>query len=360
MIGKGMYDIDTPALVIDLDGMERNIRRMADFFRDRPAKLRPHAKTHKTPELARMQLDAGAIGITCAKLGEAEVMANAGIRDLLVANEVIGTPKIARLVEVARRSDIMVAVDSAENARAISEAAEEAGVRVRVLIEVDVGQNRCGVKPGEPAVRLAQEVLKRRGLLFRGIMGYEGHIVLNPDREARESECQKSMTQLVGTKEALEAAGIPVEIVSGGGTGTYAVTGAFPGVTEVQAGSYITMDARYKGLNLGFECALTVLTTVVSRNGPEVVVCDAGMKAVTREFGMPESKDPRMEVTHLSEEHGKLAVKDPGGVPHRVGDKIEIIPSHGCTTINLHDTFYGVRAGKVEAVWDIAARGKVR
>lgn len=360
MIGKSVYDIDTPALVIDLDAMERNIRRMADFFRDRPANLRPHAKTHKTPELAKMQLDAGAIGITCAKLGEAEVMADAGIRGLLVANEVIGAQKIARLAEVAKKSDIIVAVDQAENAREISDAALAAGVQVGILIEVDVGQGRCGVKPGGPAVRLAQEVLKLRGLRFRGIMGYEGHIVLNPDREVRESECQRSMTQLVGTKEAIEAAGIPVEIVSGGGTGTYSVTGAFPGVTEVQAGSYITMDARYKGLDLGFECALTVLTTVVSRNGPEVVICDAGMKAVTREFGMPESKDPRMEVLHLSEEHGKLGVKDAGGVPYRVGDKIELIPSHGCTTINLHDTFYGARAGRVEAVWDIAARGKVR
>ncbi len=358
MLGKSVYDIDTPALVIDIDAMAGNIRRMADFFRDRPAKLRPHAKTHKTPELARMQLDAGAIGITCAKLGEAEVMADAGIRDLLLANEVIGAQKIARLVAVAKKSDIMIAVDTAENAREISDAAVAAGVRVRVLVEVDIGQGRCGVPPGAPAVRLAQEVLKCRGLAFKGIMGYEGHVVLNPDREARESACQQAMTLLVGTKHDLEAAGIPVEIVSGGGTGTYAVTGTFPGVTEVQAGSYITMDARYKGLDLGFACALTVLTTVVSRNGADVIVCDAGMKAVTREFGMPESKDARMEVAHLSEEHGKLIAKAP--VPHRVGDKIELIPSHGCTTINLHDTFYGVRNGRVEAVWDIAARGKVR
>lgn len=344
MLGSSMYDIDTPALVIDIDAMGRNIRRMADFFRDRPAKLRPHAKTHKTPELARMQLDAGAIGITCAKLGEAEVMADAGIRDLLLANEVIGAQKIARLVAVAKKADIMIAVDTAENAREVSDAAVAAGVRVRVLVEVDIGQGRCGVPPGAPAVRLAQEVIKCKGLAFKGIMGYEGHIVLNPDREARETGCQQAMTLLVGTKNDLEAAGIPVEIVSGGGTGTYAVTGSFPGVTEVQAGSYITMDARYKGLDLGFECALTVLTTVVSRNGADVVVCDAGMKAVTREFGMPESKDARMEVAHLSEEHGKLIVKS--AVPHRVGDKIELIPSHGCTTINLHDTFYGVRGGR--------------
>ncbi len=350
------FDIDTPALLIDLDKMERNIEKMAKFFRDRPCNVRPHTKTHKCPVLAHKQLQAGAEGITCAKLGEAEVMAEAGVRDILIANQIVGAQKVARLAELARHCDVMVAVESAQNAAELSWAMKDAGAALRILIEVDVGMHRCGVKSAEEALSLARMVLDSPGLNFQGIMGYEGHAVMIPDREDRRQACIDSMTVLTNVKETLEKNGIEVKIVSAGGTGTYDVAGAFPGVTEVQAGSYILMDSKYRGVLQDFECALTLLSTVTSRPDEETAIIDAGMKAMTFEFGMPElvGVDGAF-VSFLSEEHGHLYIED---ADLKVGQKVELIPSHCCTTINLHDNFYAVRGDHVEAVWPISARGK--
>ncbi len=357
-VGLRVEDLDTPALLVDLEALERNIRRMADFFASVPANLRPHVKTHKTPAIAHKQIAAGAQGITCAKLGEAEVMAAAGIDDILIANQVVGPAKIARLMGLARQISVTVAVDNPQNVADLSAAATAAGATVGVLVEVNVGMNRCGVAPGEAAVALAQQVARSPGLRFRGVMGYEGHCVAIPDRREREEKARAAMALLIATKEMIEAAGLPVEVVSGGGTGTFDITGRYPGVTEVQAGSYVTMDTSYRRLDLGFECALTVLTTVISRPQPGLAIVDAGMKAITPEFGMPEPKGlPGARVVRLSEEHGKIELAD-GGLS--VGDKLELIPSHGCTTFNLHDRLYAVRAGRVEAVWPIAGRGQFR
>jgi D-serine deaminase-like pyridoxal phosphate-dependent protein len=357
-VGLPMEAVDTPSLLIDVGALERNIGRMAAFFATVPANLRPHFKTHKTPVIARKQIEAGARGITCAKVGEAEALVEGGIDDVLIANQVVGQTKLARLAGLARHARIAVAVDNPDNVAALSAAAQSAGSTVDVLVEINVGMNRCGVEPGEPARLLARRVLDSRGLRLRGLMGYEGHCQNIADRTEREAAVERSFGVLRETQRLLEASGIPVEVMSGGGTGTHDITGRFPWMTEIQAGSYATMDSTYAKLGLGFECALTLAATVISRPTPERAILDSGMKSITGEFGMPQVKNlPGAKLARLSEEHGTLELQ---GASPRLGDKIELIPSHGCTTINLHDRFYGVRNGRVEAVWEIAGRGAFR
>lgn len=358
-VGMPKEEIDTPALLIDLDKLEANIARMADFFADRPAALRPHTKTHKCPVIAWKQIEAGAVGVTCAKLDEAEILALAGIHDILIANQVVGRRKIERLIGLATWTDVMVAVDDPCNVADLSAVAASRGVSLRVLVEVDVGLGRCGVAPGEAAVKLAKQVATSPGLRFEGLMGYEGHAVLRPIFEEREKLAEAAMALLIETKEAVESSGLEVRVVSGGGTGTYNITGAYPGVTEVQAGSYTTMDVRYRDTGVPFDCALTCLTMVISVPRIGAAVADAGTKALTTEFGMPEVVGLEgVTVARLSEEHGILQLGP--GVHLCPGEKIEFIPSHGCTTINLHEQFYAIRDGVVEAIWPIAARGGFR
>jgi D-serine deaminase-like pyridoxal phosphate-dependent protein len=351
-------EIDTPALVLDIKKLKRNIQKMADFFRDKPAGLRPHFKTPKTVEIAKMQLAAGAVGITCAKLGEAELLVEAGVKDILIANEIIGPNKIERLIGLVKKCpELKIAVDSETGVDQLSEAASKAGVEVGVLVEINVGMPRCGVAP-EAGVALARLVSKSKGVKLAGVMGYEGHIVLNEDRERREQECKKSMTALVGAKEMIEKAGMECRIVSGGGTGTYYVTGAFPGVTEVQAGSYCLMDTRYDKLGLGFEKAVTILTTVISNAFPGFLITDAGEKMMSIEFGMPELIGfPTARMLFLSEEHGHLQFTgDNPGI--KIGDQGELYPSHICTTLNLNDWLWVADGDKVVDRWKIAGRGK--
>ena len=360
-IGCAKEDIDTPALLIDLPAMERNIARMAAFFADKPAKLRPHAKTHKCPIIAQKQLAAGsAVGITCAKLGEAEVLVEGGIRNILIANQIVGRQKIARLVGLARHAEIMVAVDNPENVADLAAAAQAAGATIGVLVEVNVGMNRCGVEPGEPALALARVVAASKGLRFLGLQGYEGHLVMHPSPEERREKALADMAKLVETRRLIERSGLEVKIVSGVGTGTYNISGTLPGIDEVQAGSYVFMDTKYRSVGIDFECALTVLATVISRPTPTLAITDAGAKVLTYEFGMPEVKGiPGATLKKLSEEHGTVVFEAPNR-ELKVGDKIEFIVSHGCTTINLHDRYFAVRDGRLEAVWPIAARGKAQ
>jgi D-serine deaminase-like pyridoxal phosphate-dependent protein len=358
-IGDGIGDIDTPALLIELDAMERNIRTMADTFSTLPAKLRPHVKTHKCPIIAHKQIAAGAIGVTCAKLGEAEAMIEAGIRNVLVANEVVGEPKVTRLVNAAKHSDIIVAVDDARNVRHLAEAARAKGVTLNVVIEVEVGNNRCGVQPGEATLGLAREIARHGHLRLVGLLGYEGHCQFIQKLEERRAKANEAMGKLVSSREMLEDARFDVEIVSAGGTGTHMVTGRYPGVTEVEAGSYVFMDAKYstiEGLDQ-FRHALTVLSTVISRPKPDLAVCDAGLKAITFEFGRPPVKGMEgVEYLAPSEEHGRLKLDPDSDL--KPGDKIEFIVTHCCTNTNLYDQFHCVRDGRLEAIWRIAARGR--
>ncbi len=358
-LGAEKSEIDTPALLIDLDVMEGNIEEMARFFRSVTAGLRPHEKTHKCPIIAHKQIEAGAIGITCAKLGEAEAMVEAGIRDVLVANQVVGEPKVTRLVNLAKHSDIIVAVDNAGNVRHLADSAREKGVRLNVLIEVDVGNNRCGTAPGKPTLDLAREVASHPSLNLGGLLGYEGFCQNIRSLEERREKAHGAMAKLISAKDTLEDAGFGIEIVSAGGTGTHMITGKYPGVTEVEAGSYVFMDATYskvEGLE-GFGKAMTVLTTVISLPRPGVAICDAGLKAVTTEFGLPPVVEIRgVDYERASEEHGRLKVEPDSKI--KAGDKIELLVTHCCTNSNLYDSFHCVRDGSLEAVWKISARGK--
>ena len=364
-IGMQKTELDTPALLIDLDKMEANIQTMADYFTTVNAMLRPHVKTHKTPIISHKQIAAGAIGVTCAKLGEAEAVIHAGVRDVLIANQVVGSHKIARLINLARHSEIMVAVDNPQNVRDISAAAAAKGVTVRMLVEVNVGMNRCGVDSGKPALELAKQIRQSSNLKFEGLMGYEGHTVAKPDLKEREANVREAMQHLIDAKHYLEKHGVEVSIMSGGGTGTFNITGSIPEMTEVQAGSYIFMDSTYRnveGVGDQFDCSLSVLATVVSRPAPDRVIVDTGLKMLAKEFGIPQPIGiTGIEMTGLSEEHGTLKSVGQGSdtnVSLTPGDKIEILPTHCCTTVNLHDRYYGIRNGIVESVWDIAARGK--
>jgi D-serine deaminase-like pyridoxal phosphate-dependent protein len=353
-------EVDTPALLLDADALEANLRTMASFFAQRHCKLRPHFKSHKCTAIARLQMKAGAVGITCAKLGEAEVVADAGIRNILIANQIVGPLKIRRLVELCRRADPMVAVDSAMNVKMLSEAAMAAGVSIGVLVEVDVGMGRCGVAPGQPALELGRMVAASPALRFEGLQGYEGHCVDLRDEAERIKQTRHSLDLLVGTRRLIEQAGLRVNIVSGGGTGTYTINGDCEGVDEVQAGSYAAMDWWYSDIRPEFKQAMSILTTVISRPNPGVAVIDVGRKGVGAEWGAPRIKNlPGSDVASFgSEEHTKISV--PQDSPIQIGDRIEIIPSHGCTTSNLYSEFVVHRGGLVTDHWPIEGRGKLQ
>jgi len=363
-IGRELAAVDTPSLIIDLDVMERNLATMAAFFADKHTKLRPHAKTHKSPIIAHKQLALGAVGITCAKLGEAEIMVEAGVPDVLVANQIVGPTKIARLVGLLHHARVTVAVDDPANLRALAAAASERGVTLDVLVEINTGMNRCGVEPGEAAVRLAQVAADLPGIRFRGIQAYEGHLVNIANDAERAERVRAAMAPIVASRHAIEATGLPVEIVSGGGTGTFAHTGLLEGFDEVQAGSYVFMDAKYGeigGIGARFAPALTVLAMVISRPTNDRAILDIGRKTLGIDQGTPQLLDGPEGVRFLgfSEEHSTLAV---GGAARdlRPGDQVRVIPGHGCTTVNLYDRYIAARGDTVEAVWPIAARGRAQ
>jgi D-serine deaminase-like pyridoxal phosphate-dependent protein len=342
-------DIDTPALLADLDRMEANLEHMASFFRQVPAKLRPHFKNHKCPDLAARQLDAGAVGITCATLREAECLVHHGVRSVLLANEIVDAAKIRRFVELARRADVIVCVDNEKVADELARAARNRHTQVSVLVDVDVGLHRCGVAPGEATVRLAR-ALKEKGLRFRGLMGYEGHVLRKPPGPEKEDAAAAAMGPLLETKACLEREGLPVQIVSVGGTGTYSLSGRYPGVTEIQAGSYLLMDTDYQKCCTDFAPALTLLTTVISKTEGERIVVDAGLKALSCERGIPAVKDfPGLATRRLTAEHGIIDLQDPLA-PVEVGDRIEMWVHYSDATVNLHGQIYGIRKGLVEEI----------
>ena len=358
--GRTLAEIDTPSLLLDADALRANIARMAAFFATRPSRLRPHFKSHKCTHIARLQMEAGAVGITCAKLGEAEVLADAGIREILIANQIVGPVKIARLVQLAKRAAPMVAVDSEANVRMLSATAAAAQVEINVLVEVDIGMKRCGVQPGQPALELARLIISLPGLKFQGLQGYEGHVVDLRDLAERTEKTRAALTPLVETRRLIERSGIPIKIVSGGGTGTYTITGDFEGMDEVQAGSYACMDGWYSEIRPEFQPALSILTTVISRPSPGVAIIDAGRKGVGMEFGPPRVKGVAGAsiIGFSSEEH--LSISLPTDSKLAVGDHLETIPSHGCTTANLYREFILHRQGVVEDIWPIEGSGRLR
>jgi D-serine deaminase-like pyridoxal phosphate-dependent protein len=362
-VGLHWRELDTPALLVNLDAVERNIRRMAEFCRAAGVNLRPHAKIYKaTPVFAWMQLRAGAVGITVSKLSEAEVLASAGIKDILIANQVVGERKIRRLVNLAAHSDLIVAVDSYENAQAISQAAAAIGTRVGVLVEVNIGNNRCGVEPLEATLRFVQKVRPLPGVRFRGLMGYDGHLAFVESLEERYGRSRQAYELLVQTRDCLTSAGLPVEIVSGGGTGTYKSASSVAGMTELQLGTYIFNDTTYQNLGLAeFECALTIISTVVSRpdraGAEDLAILDVGRKGMSTVYGMPEMKRPPGEIFSMPQEHSRLRL-EAGGSEVKTGDLVEMWVKDANGTMNLYDHVYAMRGERVEAVWDLSGRGK--
>jgi D-serine deaminase-like pyridoxal phosphate-dependent protein len=353
--GQTLDALDTPTLLIDLDILDANLAFLQRAC-DRSGKdLRVHFKSLKCGSLARYLSGKGVSGFLCAKVNEAEVLVDAGLTNIFVANEVIGPRKLARLAALARRAKLRVCVDDDGNIREVGEAARRAGVTLEVLVEIDTGMNRCGVAPGEPALALARRIAAEPGLRFVGLQGYDGHLQMLPDPEAKRIRCIQGLDQLQATRVLLETAGVPVSVVTGAGTGTWEIANEHPALTELQPGSFLLMDAAYHVVRPEFECSLSILATVVSRR-PNWYVLDAGSKAISQDFGKPVIKGRAGEtVVKLAEEHTKV---EDGGTGPRVGERREVLPAHCCATMNLHRQCVVMRQGRIEAEWPIEASGR--
>lgn len=359
-VGKPVKDLDTPVLLVDLDILDRNIATMKRVIIDEARiNWRPHTKAIKTPAIAHKLLRAGAHGVTCAKLSEAEVMASAGIRDILIANQVVGASKLARLAGLCHHADPIVAVDCEAHVKALDLSAQAAGTRVRVVVEVNIAMNRAGVEPGEPVVALAQQVASCRGLRFAGLMAWEGGRIAeirNP--EVKRARIVEAVGKLTDSADRCRAAGLPADIVSCGGTGTYWITAALPGVTEVQAGGGIFCDVHYRNdYGVQHDYALSILTTVVSRPTPTRIICDAGWKSMAQQPVLPAPKHlGEIQAVKLSAEHTTIELAASTPVP-AVGDRVEFVAGYSDSTVFLHDYLYATRQGKVETIWPILGRG---
>lgn len=353
-IGKRREELTTPALVLDIDAAQRNIDHMASALAALGnATIRPHYKTHKSPELARRQLAAGAAGLSTATVWEAAVLASAGLDDLFVVNTVSHPAKMALLAELARDHRILVAVDEAPNAAALSAAAARAGSTLGVMVEVDTGMDRCGVDTADMAVSLAKQVTELPGLTFEGITGYEGHCSLTIDDALREERQRAAMSFFTGVAAALEASGIACPIRSAGGIATWQWTAAYPGITEIQAGTYVIMDNYHGQMVPGFEHSLTVQATVISRQSGKVIV-DAGNKSIADPANVTIVGHPHPSF-RFDEEHGIFAA--PSGSALSVGDSVALVPGYSPTTVNWYDAYHVIRDDIVIDVWPVIPRG---
>ncbi len=352
-IGRHRHDVVTPALILDLTVARRNIRKMADMLKGKPAKIRPHIKVHKSPDLARMQVDAGAIGISTATVWEAVVMVGSGLDGIFIVNTVAGREKLAAIAGVARDANVMLAVDDADNAAEVAKAATAAGSTVGVLIEVDTGMDRAGVDTEAEAVELAKRLVDLKGVRLLGVTGYEGHCSLTPEAKLRAERQDVAMTFLTQTAATLRAKGFPCPIVSAGGTATWNLTASDPNVTEIQAGSYAVMDNFHKPMAGEFEHAVTVLATVISRP-PDRVIVDAGNKSL----GAPALSTIAGHDNagfRFDEEHG-VFVAGPDE-PLRVGDVVELLPGYAPGTVNWYDAYHVVEGDRVVDIWPVIPRG---
>ncbi len=366
-IGWSAEDVDTPALIVDLDAFEENLTRMADACEAMQVRHRAHSKTHKCPEIARRQVAAGAVGVCCQKVGEAEVMVDGGIQDVLVTNQIVGASKLARLAELATRAKIGVCVDDAANVAALSEAAAAAGATVDVLVEIDVGAGRCGITPGAPARDLAQRVANAKNLNFRGLQAYHGSAQHIRDAASRKAAIDGAVQSVEVTLELLAKEGLDAADITGAGTGSFLYEGTSGLYNEVQCGSYIFMDADYAQNKMedgrafdGFRHSLFALVTAMSAAMPGRVTVDAGHKALGNDQGMPWVADiPGAVYQRPSDEHGTILLEGTGRTV-ALGEKLRLIPGHCDPTVNLHDWLVVVQGGKVVDLWEIAARGAMR
>jgi D-serine deaminase-like pyridoxal phosphate-dependent protein len=349
-------DLDTPCAVVDLDVMEANLRRCQSYLDKSGLALRPHIKTHKIPEFAHLQIRLGAKGITCQKLGEAEVMVEAGITDILLTYNLLGQVKLDRLVMLAHRADIKVVADSVEVVDGLSAAMSRAGLTLPVLVECDTGAQRCGVVSAEGVAALAQHIARAPGLRFLGLMTYPRHNAI-----------AETTARLAAAIEACRRAGLAVEVVSNGGTPDLYRAHEVSVATEHRPGTYIYSDrslVETKGFGTWEDCALRVHATIVSHPVADRCVIDAGSKSLSSDLlGMTGygriAEHPEWEIAALSEEHGHVRVP-PGASTPRIGERVTVIPNHVCVVSNLHDRIYAARAGRIETFYDVAARGRMQ
>ncbi|KAJ4339425.1 hypothetical protein N0V95_007779 [Ascochyta clinopodiicola] len=359
--GDHISTLDTPSMLVDLPAMEANIAALMAQLLPTGISIRPHNKTTKSALLAQKLITAGAKGACVAKLSEAEVLCARGVSDLLITCEIIGPVKVRKLVELYKKyPSVRIVVDSEEGARGIEEGFEAAGVqgKIQTLIDLDVGLHRTGVKPGE-AAQLAGVVAGLAHLELVGVQGYEGHLQHVHGLEERKTLCLESMRVLVDTAEVLRREGHRIEVVTTGGTGTAEFCVTVPGVTEVQPGSFLFMDTDYRNaVGTKYSNSLTILATVISKQGPKSVTIDAGLKSLTTDSGLAECKTPGYTYGVLGDEHGSLSWTDAAEL--KIGDRVEMVPSHIDPTINLHDFYYAHRDGVIEEIWPVDARGKVQ
>jgi D-serine deaminase-like pyridoxal phosphate-dependent protein len=348
--------LPTPCLIVDLAAADRNIARLAEYYASSPVKLRPHFKAHKCTRLMRRQLDAGGcVGVTCATPYEAEVLAREGFPDILVANQVISSHGLSALANAARRANVSVAVDCLEHVEALKRCAAEHNVRLGVLIEIDVGMGRCGVPLGsDQLLPIARAIDDSERLEFVGLQGYEGHAVHKDDRALRKVMVWQAAQVLRTERARLEEAGFACAVISGGGSGTWDLAAETGVWTDIQAGSYVLMDAEYGSIGLSFEPALYCAATVISRRSPESGVLNAGLKELTVEGGMPRPVRAGLRVLGLSDEHARLAVQP--GTPLSVGETVLLIPGHIDPAINLHPALVVWEGGDQLSLWPVDAR----
>lgn len=363
-IGMSLEEVDTPSLIIDLDAFERNLKRLSDTVAGTSVNLTPHAKTHKCPIIALCQIDYGAIRVCCQKVGEAEAMVYGGVRDIFVSNEIVAPSKLERLAALARLANIAVCTDNPMNIENLSDIAQSYDVELSVLVELNVGMNRCGVETGDEVVTLARQISKSPGLRFAGLQAYHGAAQHLPTFKQRKEAIHSSVEKVKHVKNLLEEEGLPCQRIAGAGTGTYRLNYKSGVYTELQPGSYIFMDVEY-GMIRGedgelfheFENSLFIYSQVMSISSKDHIVVDAGLKAFTTEKGMPIVYGiPDVEFLRASDEHGVIKIKN-SSYTFRLGKKIKLIPPHCDPTVNLHNWYVVIRENRVEALWPIIARG---
>ena len=363
-VGDRVEDIDTPALVLEMDAFERNLKTLAGTVRGRPIRVRAHAKTHKSPDIAKRQMAHGAIGVCCQKVSEAEALVDGGISDVLVSNEVVGAKKIARLAELSKRAHLGVCVDNAENLAAIEASVEHAGAKLDVYIELEVGMRRCGIAPGPEAVEMARTISRSKNLRFAGLQAYHGRAQHMRTMEERHAAIEGAAQHVYEMKRLLDKAGIPCPIVTGAGSGTYMLEVEAGAWNEIQPGSYIFMDVDYAKNEWAaplprFEHALFVFASVMSRPAPDRAIVDAGLKASSVDSGLPLVWNRKgLVYGGASDEHGRIDIASGTEAP-ALGEKLFLVPGHCDPTVNLYDFYVCVRGGRVEALWPITARGAV-
>ena len=351
-VGRPRHDIVTPALLLDLDILRKNLSLMRERLQSLPAKLRAHVKVHKSPHIARMQVDGGAFGVGTATVWEAIVMARAGISDVFVINQMVGREKTRALALLAREADVKVAVDDASNIEELSEAAVAAGSTIGVLVEIDTGMQRCGVADPKEALALARLITESKGLRFRGLTGYEGHCSLTLELEKRHQLAREAMDFFVETADVLEAHGLHCDILSAAGTGTWEVTASNPRITEIQPGSYATMDGYHRQLEPRFGQAITVLSTVISRR-PDRIVVDAGKKTVGGTEARLKNRD--FPIFRTDEEHGNYTIDATCSL--KVGDKVELLCVYTPFAVSYFEAYHVIEGGRVADIWPVLPRG---